>query len=77
MLNLSANVAEHLAQPHRNFEPGHAYILIRAARLSHPFPSLIEHAAVNDMNEVLIQWVAAPVRTTMRPPRECLIPRTR
>ena len=27
MLNLSANVAEHLAQPHRNFEPGHDYIL--------------------------------------------------
>jgi hypothetical protein len=31
MLNLSANVAEHLTQPHRNFEPGYAYILIRAA----------------------------------------------
>jgi hypothetical protein len=62
MLNLSANVAEHLAQPHRNFEPGHAYILIRAARLSRPFPSLIEHAAVNDMNEALIQWVAAASR---------------
>jgi hypothetical protein len=37
MLNLSANVPEHLAQPHRNFEPGHAYILIRAARLSCQF----------------------------------------
>jgi hypothetical protein len=37
-------------------------ILIRAARLSRPFPSLIEHAAVYDMNEALIQWVAAASR---------------
>jgi hypothetical protein len=59
MLNLSANVAEPLAQPHRNFEPGQAYILIRAARLSRPFPSLIQHAAVHVMNEALSQWVAA------------------
>ena len=62
MLNLSANVAEHLAQPHRNFEPGHDYILIRAGRLSRPFPSLIEHVAVHDMIEALIQWVAAVAR---------------
>src|SRR5271170_1508674 len=62
MLNLSANVAEHLSQPHRNFEPGHAYILVRAARFSRPFPSLIEHAAVHDMNEALIQWIAAASR---------------
>ena len=62
MLNLSANIAEHLAKPHRNFEPGHSYILIRAAGLSGPFPSLIEHAAVHDMNEALIQWVAAASR---------------
>jgi hypothetical protein len=62
MPNLSSNVAEHLAQPHRNFEPGHAYILIRAARLSRPLPSLIEHAAVHGMNEALFQWIAAAPR---------------
>jgi hypothetical protein len=42
--------------------PRAAYILFRAARLSRPFPSLIEHAAVYDMNEALIQWVAAATR---------------
>lgn len=62
MLNLNANIAEHLAESHRNFEPGHSYILIRAARLSRPFPSLIEHAGVDYMNEALVQWIAAASR---------------
>src|ERR1700675_1186157 len=62
MLDLSANVPEHLVQPHGNLVPRHPNVLVRAAWFSRPLPSLIEHATVNEMNKALIQRVAATAR---------------
>ena len=62
VLDLGANIVEHLMQPCRNLDPRRAQVLLRASRAPSPAPNSVEHASVDRVYEARIQWVAPSTR---------------
>lgn len=59
VIDLDANVTQHLGQMHRDFMPTYSNVLVGTTCSTGPLPCLIKHAAMYRMNEALIQRVAA------------------